>query len=179
MTARTAILAGALAALLSVEASSAALGDEASTAYEDIGETYGAISGFFRLFSRDDIADVWHAFRTLQLNPTIVMAARTRELISVAVAAQGPCRPCVYFHAAAALANGASREEIREAVGVGAATRRLNFAFMETWVDFDTFKRETDLVLWGDAATVAQRGPDDDFCAFIIAWADADYVGCD
>ena len=31
----------------------------------------------------------------------------------------------------------------------------------------------------GDEPTIALRGPQGDFCGFIIAWAGADYVGCD
>jgi AhpD family alkylhydroperoxidase len=168
-----------LACLISVVAPQGASAGDADTAYRDIGETYGTFPGFFRLFSNDDIADAWDAFRALQLNPNIVMDAKTRELIGVAVATQSPCRSCVYFHAAAAFANGASKEEIREAVGVGAATRRLNAVFSEAGADFDTFKHETDLVLWGDAKAIALRGLQGDFCEFITAWADADNVGCD
>jgi AhpD family alkylhydroperoxidase len=180
MTARSSICALALAACLTIAAvPQGAFAGDADAAYEDIGETYGAIPGFFRLFPRDDVADAWDAFVTLQLNPSIAMDPKMRELIGVAVATQGPCRSCVYFHAAAALANGASQEEIREAVGVGAATRRLNAAFSYAGADFDTFKHETDLVLWGDARTIELRGPGEDFCEFIIAWAGADYVGCD
>lgn len=179
MIVRHAVHAAALACLVSVVAPQGILAGEAEAAFEDMAETYGSVPGFFRLFPRKDIANAWHKFRTLQLNPTIVMDAVTRELIGVAVASQGPCRPCVYFHAAAALANGASREEIREAVGVGAATRRWNAVINDVWVDFDAFKHETDLLLWGDTRTIELRGPSADFCDFVIAWADADYVGCD
>ena len=111
-----AILAACLATLIAPQSGRAS---EADAAYDEIAETYGIVPGFFRLFPRDDVADAWDAFITLQLNPQIMMDAKTRELISVAVAAQGPCRACVYFHAAAAFANDASMEEIREAVGVG------------------------------------------------------------
>jgi AhpD family alkylhydroperoxidase len=179
MIARYSIYAAALACLVSVVAPEGVLADEAEAAYEDMAETYGSVPGFFRLFPPDDVADVWYRFRTLQLNPDIAMDATTRELIGVAVATQGPCRPCVYFHAAAALANGASKEEIREAVGVGAATRRLNAAFNDVALDIGAFTRETDLLLWGDAKTITLRGPQAGFCAFIIDWAGADYVGCD
>ena len=173
------VAAGLFACLTILVVPQVAVAGDADAAYEEIGETYGTVPGFFRLFPRDDVADAWDAFVTLQLNPSIVMEPKARELIGVAVAAQGPCRACVYFHAAAALANGASEEEIREAVGVGAATRRLNGFFAEAGVDFDRFKRETDFVLWGDEQTIALRGPQGDFCGFIIAWAGADYVGCD
>jgi len=181
MIVRHAICAAAfVASLVIVAAPPAVSADdlEAEATYEDVRETYGFVPGFFRLFERDDVADAWQAFRTLQLNPYLTMEARTRELISVAVAAQGPCRACVYFHAAAAFANGASQEAIREAVGVGAATRRFNDLIMNARADVGAFRHETDLVLWGDAATIARRGPPPGFCDFIVAWADAGYAGC-
>jgi AhpD family alkylhydroperoxidase len=179
MITRNSIVAASLVGLLNIVASHAASAGDANAAYQDIGETYGTIPGFFRLFSSDEVADAWEAFKLLQLNPDLTIEAKARELIGVAVATQGTCTSCVYFHAAAAMANGASMEEIRDAVGVGTATRRLSAAFSKADADLDTFKTETDLVLWGDARTVELRGPLGDFCTFIIALANAEYAGCD
>ena len=173
------VLGAILAACFLTPAPQVVTAGEPEETYQDVEDTYGFVPGFFRLFARADVADAWYAFRTLQLNPYIDMEAKTRELIGVAVATQGPCRPCVYFHAAAALANGATKEEIREAVGVGAATRRLNLLILEAGMDMDTFQRETDLLLWGDVRTIERRGPPPEFCSFVIDWTDADYVGCD
>lgn len=159
--------------------SGAAAGDARSAAaIEDIAETYGSVPGFFRLFPAGDLGEVWYAFRLANLNSYIETDAKTRELIGVAVASQGPCRPCVYFHAASAFANGATKEEIREAIGLAAAMSRFDDHLVERGGDMDAFRRETDLLLWGDARTTARRGPPDDFCAFIIAWAAVDYAGC-
>jgi AhpD family alkylhydroperoxidase len=44
--------------------------------------------------------------------------AKTRELIALAVAVSVRCDGCIVVHADAALKNGASREEIVEALGV-------------------------------------------------------------
>lgn len=179
MITRYALLAASLTGLMTIAAPQTASAADADTAYLDIGETYGTVPGFFRLFPDGEIAEAWDAFKLLQLNPDITMDARTRELLGVAVAAQGPCRACIYFHAAAALANGASKEEIRQAVGIGAATRRLSAAFSGADADLDAFKQATDLVLWGDARTIELRGPPADFCGFIVALADDDTAGCD
>jgi AhpD family alkylhydroperoxidase len=175
------MLAGALAAcLLMANAARAMAADDFSAAYQDITETFGSFPGFFWLFPRDQLAETWDAFTALQMNPDIVVDARTRELIGVAVASQGgSCRSCVYFHAAAALANGASREEIREAVSIGVATQRLDAAISEAGSDLAAFKRETDLVLWGDARTIELRGPSPDLCSFISAGAAGGTVGCE
>lgn len=47
--------------------------------------------------------------------------AKTRELISLAVAVTTRCDGCITFHTKAALTHGASREEIAEALGVAVA----------------------------------------------------------
>ncbi len=47
--------------------------------------------------------------------------AKTRELISLAVAVTTRCDGCITVHVDAALKNGASREEIGEALGVAVA----------------------------------------------------------
>lgn len=47
--------------------------------------------------------------------------AKTRELISLAVAVTTRCDGCIAVHANAALKNGASKEEVTEALGVAVA----------------------------------------------------------
>jgi AhpD family alkylhydroperoxidase len=49
------------------------------------------------------------------------LGAKTRELISLAVAVTTRCDGCITFHTDAALKAGASREEISEALGVAVA----------------------------------------------------------
>ena len=48
-------------------ARSGAADGDADAAYRDIGETYGTVPGFFRLFSSDEVATAWDAFKLLQL----------------------------------------------------------------------------------------------------------------
>jgi AhpD family alkylhydroperoxidase len=160
---RTSILAAAVAAGLALAAPMNAAADDAGAAYEDIEETYGAVPGLFRLFARDDIAAAWEAFTDLQMNPELGLDARLRELIGVAVAIGSDCRQCVYFHAAAAVANGASEADVRGAATIGMLTHRLDAALARTVADPAGFKREVDLVLWGDPGTVKARAPSHDF----------------
>jgi AhpD family alkylhydroperoxidase len=63
------------------------------------------------------------------------------------VAAQIPCQYCIYFHTAAAKANGASDEEIRETVAMAAIVRHWSTVLNGMQVDLAGFKRETDTVL--------------------------------
>jgi len=52
---------------------------------------------------------------------TDLLGAKTRELISLAVAVTIRCDGCITVHAEAAARHGASREEIAEALGVATA----------------------------------------------------------
>jgi AhpD family alkylhydroperoxidase len=52
---------------------------------------------------------------------TSVLGAKTRELISLAVAVTRQCDGCIVVHTDAALKAGATREEISEALGVAVA----------------------------------------------------------
>ncbi len=67
--------------------------------------------------------------------------------MGLAVASQIPCSYCVYFHTAAAKANGATDEEIREAVAMAAIVRHWSTVLNGMQVDLNSFKTETDTVL--------------------------------
>ena len=115
------ISAIAIASLVSINAARA---DDASAtaAYKDIQATLGIVPGFFKVFPQSGIAGAWEEFKTIQLSQNTKLDGKTKQLIGLAVAAQIPCAYCIYFHTAAAKANGATDEEISEAVAM-AATR--------------------------------------------------------
>lgn len=124
--------------------------DSKSTAeatYADIQQTLGSVPGFFKQFPEVGIAGAWAEFKTLQLNPDTKLTGKVKELIGLAVAAQIPCQYCVYFHTAAAKANGATDEEIREAVAMAAVVRHWSTVLNGMQVDLVAFKADTDTVL--------------------------------
>lgn len=73
--------------------------------------------------------------------------AKTRELISLGVAAQIPCIYCVYVHNKKARANGATEAEVREAVATAAHVRHWSTILNGMAYDFDAFKGEVDKML--------------------------------
>ena len=119
----------------------------AQAAYRDIEQTLGIVPGFFKTLPEAGIAGPWNEFKTVQLNPKTALSAKTKELIGLAVSAQIPCHYCVYFHTAVAKANGATDEEIREAVAMAAISRHWSTVLNGMRVEFADFKRETDTVL--------------------------------
>jgi len=138
-----------VAAVVSAFGPAGARADDASAtaAYKDMQATLGMVPGFFRAFPETGIAGAWSEFKNVQLNPSTALNNKTKELIGLAVASQIPCAYCVYFHTAVAKANGASDEEIREAVAMSAMTRHWSTVLNGMQVDLATFKGETDAVL--------------------------------
>jgi AhpD family alkylhydroperoxidase len=119
----------------------------AQATYSDIEKTLGTVPSFFKLFPEVGIAGAWTEFKTLQLNPQTQLNGKTKELLGLAVASQIPCSYCIYFHTAAAKANGATDEEIREAVAMAAIVRHWSTVLNGMQADLSGFKRDTDTVL--------------------------------
>lgn len=121
--------------------------DSAAATYKDIEATLGLVPSFFKAFPEVGIAGAWAEFKSVQLNPHTALDGKTKELIGLAVASQIPCEYCIYFHTAAAKANGASDEEIREAVAMSGIVRHWSTVLNGMQVDLPTFKHEVDTVM--------------------------------
>ena len=124
-----------------------AAAQDAQATYRDIEQTLGSVPGFFRQLPESAIAGAWAEMKAFQLNPKTQLNGKTKELIGLAVAAQIPCHYCIYFHTVAAKANGATDEEIKEAVAMAAVVRHWSTVLNGTQVDLDAFKHETDTVM--------------------------------
>ncbi len=70
------------------------------------------------------------------------LESKTKALISLAVAAQIPCTYCIWMDTNTARQNGATDQEIAEAVAIAGLTRNWSTIFNGMQVDFDTFKKE-------------------------------------
>ena len=142
-------IAVTLATIVGLGFASAAKAEDASAkaAYADIQKTLGSVPGFFKAFPESGIAGAWSEFKSVQLNPKTKLDVKTKELIGLAVAAQIPCQYCVYFHTAVAKANGATEQEISEAVAMAAISRHWSTVLNGMQIDLATFKHETDTVL--------------------------------
>jgi AhpD family alkylhydroperoxidase len=119
----------------------------AQATYQDIEKTLGTVPGFFKQFPEIGIAGAWSEFKSVQLNPNTKLDGKTKELIGLGLASQIPCHYCVYFHTQAAKANGATDEEIREAVAMAAIVRHWSTVLNGMQVDFASFKSDVDTVL--------------------------------
>jgi AhpD family alkylhydroperoxidase len=78
----------------------------------------------------------------LQLNPNTALPGRTKELIGLGVAAQIPCRYCIYAHDAFAKLNGATPAELGEAVALAGEERHWSAYFYGMQLDETKFRSE-------------------------------------
>jgi AhpD family alkylhydroperoxidase len=131
---------------------------QSQAAYRDIEQTLGSVPSFFKQLPESAIAGAWAEMKAFQLSAKTQLNGKTKELIGLAVAAQIPCQYCIYFHTAAAKANGATEEEIREAVAMAAVVRHWSTMLNGMQVDLNGFKRETDTVLRRAAETANAAG---------------------
>lgn len=130
--------------------------DSSAAAYKDIEATLGQVPTMFKVFPEIGIAGAWAEFKSMQLNPDSKLDGKTKELLGLAVSAQIPCQYCVYFHTAAAKLNGATDEEIREAVAMASIVRHWSTVLNGMQVDEATFRKETDDIL-ARAAEMAKK----------------------
>jgi AhpD family alkylhydroperoxidase len=151
--------AGPLAAQTTPQAAPPAA--QASAAARDargeIERALGQVPGMFRFFPDAGIPGAWAEFREFQMGQATALNGKVKELIGPAVSAQVPCTYCVYFHTRAARLNGATDEEIPEAVGMAAVTRHWSTVLNGSGQDPAEFRREADAVFARvEAAAAAQ-----------------------
>jgi len=130
---------------------------EADATYQDIKQTLGLVPSFFHAFPDEGIAAAWDELKSVQLNPATALPGKTKELIGLAVAAQIPCKYCIYFHTEAAKLNGASDAEIREAVAMAAITRHWSTVLNGALVDEPQFRKEVDQIVKNARKAAAAR----------------------
>lgn len=75
--------------------------------------------------------------------------SKTKYLIALGVAAQIPCRYCVYFDTKAAKHAGATNAQIKEAIAAAALVRKWSTVLNGSAYDFDKLRHEVDAAFPG------------------------------
>ena len=78
------------------------------------------------------------------MGPNTAIPPKYKELIGLAVASQIPCQYCIYGHTKGAEKDGATTDEIREAIAVGALIRMWSTVVQGNQTDFAKFKATVD-----------------------------------
>src|SRR5580700_10670031 len=96
-------------------------------------------------------APAWQEYMAV-MNPNGALDDKTKQLISLGVAAQIPCQYCIYAHTKAAKAAAATDAEIKEAIGAAALVRKWSTELNGNMYDMTDFKKQVDAI-WPGAKT--------------------------
>lgn len=126
---------------------------------KEMQQTFGFVPQWIRNAPSSLLVGLWASLKGLQMSPDTALDGKTKELIGLAVAAQIPCDYCVYFHTTAAKQNGATDQEIKEAIGMAAVTRMGSTILNGSQNDMATFRKETDRMIKGKEQGRSQARP--------------------
>lgn len=119
----------------------------ADDAYADMKQTFGFVPSFVKSYPKASIGGLWLDVKGIEFNPETAIPPKYKNLIGLAVAAQSSCEHCLYFSTQSALAQGASREEISEAIAMAGITRQWSTVLNGNGIDRQQFERETDQIM--------------------------------
>ena len=114
---------------------------EISQLAQAIQGAFGGVPDFISMYPKAGVAGFWAIQRDL-IGGQTSLDAKTKALISLAVAAQIPCMYCIYSDTQDALHAGATEEQVHEAVAIAGMTRNASTVLNGYMIDFDTFKKE-------------------------------------
>jgi AhpD family alkylhydroperoxidase len=120
-------------------------------------ETPAGMPWFFQTMPNEAQQSAW-ALSTILWGVNTAIPPKYKELIGLAVASQIPCQYCIYAHTASAKKAGATSNEIREAIAVGALTRMWSTIVQGNQTDFEKFKATVDGVGGSDPTSGSDAG---------------------
>ena len=120
--------------------------DPYEKAKNEIEETFGTFLSTFDAYPKHALSTAWENYKKLK-SPTSSISSKNQELIQLAVASQIPCVYCVYFHKISAKGFGATDEEIKDAVALGAQTRQWSMITQSSGISLEDFKAEFDAAM--------------------------------
>jgi AhpD family alkylhydroperoxidase len=133
--------------------------EETRQALADMNATLGFVPGFMKALPAGALPGAWEAAKSLVIDPKTEIDQKTKDLMGVAIAAQTPDPHLLYLQEQVAKSRGASDEEIREAVAVGALTRNWSTFLNGIQYDLARFRSETDRMTHKERQAGAEAKP--------------------
>ena len=149
-----------LALLFGAGTANAQSADAAKTR-ADIQKTFGFVPAFIQQTPDAILPGAWSELVALEMATNTALPCETKELIGLAVAAQVPCKYCIYAHTEFAKLSGADSSEIGEALAMAALTRHWSTFFNGVQLDENKFRAEINQVIGNikHAAETGSAGP--------------------
>jgi AhpD family alkylhydroperoxidase len=117
---------------------------DGASALREISSLFGFTPEFLAQFPDAARAGAWKQMRDVELNPHTALSPKTKELIGLGVAAQVPCRFCIIAYTEFAKLDGATDQEIREALALASFTREMSTLLNGMQIDETQFRRDVD-----------------------------------
>lgn len=112
---------------------------------KEIEQAFGIVPTMFRVLPESTIEMEWNLMKRVQMEEGPI-PNKYRELIGVAIAAISKCKYCAYFHTEMAKLNGATEEEIEDAVHFAKSSAGWSTYINGLQLNYKEFKNEIDQV---------------------------------
>ena len=132
---------------------------DANSVYKDVQQSFGFVPEFMKRFPPEALPGAWIAMRDVEMNPTTAIPGKVKDLISLAVSAQIPCRYCVIADTEFAKLDGATDREIAEAVTAGGMVRQYITLVEGMQVDEKAYRRDWERLTAGSGQKKAAAAP--------------------
>ncbi|MBI5648212.1 MAG: carboxymuconolactone decarboxylase family protein [Ignavibacteriae bacterium] len=109
--------------------------------YQEIEGMFGIVPTFLKSIPDSSLEMEWSLMKRVQFDEGPI-PNKYRELIGIGIAAVSKCRYCILFHVEAARLNGATDEEIEDAVHFAKSSAGWSAYLNGMQIDYDVFKEE-------------------------------------
>lgn len=109
--------------------------------YREIEQLFGLVPSMFKAVPDSTLALEWQLFKRVQFDPGPI-PNKYRELIGVAISAITKCRYCALYHTEVARLNGATDEEIEDAVHYAKSSAGWSAYINGLQMDYEQFRSE-------------------------------------
>ncbi len=118
----------------------------AQDAYDDMKKDLGLVPSIAMLYPKSSVLGTWKEIKGIYLNPNSTIPPKYKDLIGLAVAAQIHSSYSIYYAAQSAILQGASREEINEAIAMAGITRLWSTILTGNQIDEKNFTTQADKI---------------------------------
>ncbi len=109
--------------------------------YKEMEDKFGLVPSFFKSIPDSSLEHEWELFKAVQLDDTAI-PNKYKELIGVALSSAIRCSYCSLFHTEMAKLNGATDQEIEEAVHYAKSSAGWSTYINGMQIDYNEFKKE-------------------------------------
>lgn len=109
--------------------------------FKEIKEMFGIVPSMFKELPDFSLELEWRLFKRVQFDQGPI-PNKYRELIGLGISAITKCKYCIFYHTELAKLNGATQEEIEDAIHYAKSSVGWSAYLSGLQFDFDTFKKE-------------------------------------